>query len=58
MSGRIATRSQSRILREVNNGQTVSENKQTKNEHNLNDETTGNVVVYFVQNGNEIVEHR
>ena len=58
MSGRIATRSQSRILREVNNGQTVSENKQSTNEHNSKDDTTGNVVVYFVQNGNEIVEHR
>ena len=58
MSNRIATRSQSRILREVNNGQTVSQNKQTTNENNPKDETTGNVVVYFVQNGNEIVEHR
>ena len=56
MSGRIATRS--RILREVNNGQTVSQNKQTTNEHKPKDDTTGNVVVYFVQNGNEIIEHR
>ena len=55
MSGRIATRSQSRILQEVNNGQAIPKNKAAQNQK---DQTTGNVVVYYVQNGNEIVEHR
>ena len=54
MSGRIATRSQSQVLQEVNNGQAISKNKQAQNQK----DQTGNVVVYYVQNGNEIVEHR
>ena len=60
MSGRVATRSQSRVLQEVNNDQStaISQNKRTKDQQNPKDQTSGNVVVYYVQNGNEIVEHR
>ena len=60
MSGRVATRSQSRVLQEVNNDQTtgISQNKRTKEQQSQKDQTARNVVVYYVQNGNEIVEHR
>ena len=60
MSGRGATRSQSRVLQEVNNDQStgISQKKRAKDQQNPNNQTTGNVVVYYVQNGNEIVEHR
>ena len=60
MSGRVATRSQSRVLQEVNNDQTagISQKKRTKDQQSTKDQPTGNVVVYYVQNGNEIVEHR
>ena len=58
MSG-VATRSRSqlaeKVLQEVNQSQIISKTK--TNQHPKN-EPTGNVVVYYVQNGNEIIEHR
>merc|ERR1712131_204508 len=58
MSG-VATRSRSqlaeKVLQEVNQSQIISKTKTNRHPKN---EPTGNVVVYYVQNGNEIIEHR
>ena len=55
----VATRSRSqsqfKVLQEVNNDHSVS-NRYAK--QNLKNEPAGNVVIYYVQNGNEIIEHR
>ena len=48
------SRSQFKVLG-VNNDQNVQQNN---SKQHLKNEPAGNVVVYYVQNGNEIVEHR
>ena len=48
------SRSQFKVLA-VNNDQNV---QQSNAKQLLKNEPAGNVVVYYVQNGNEIVEHR
>ena len=52
---RSRSQAQYKVLQEVNNDHSVS-NRNAK--QNLKNEPAGNVVVYYVQNGNEIIEHR
>ena len=52
----VATRSRSQFkVLGVNNNQNVQQNNAKQH---LKNEPAGNVVVYYVQNGNEIIEHR